>query len=57
MIEVAHTGEVAWEYINPVRGGAKQNLIPIINSAQRVDPQKSLDDDFRRSLGIQVSDR
>ena len=31
-------GEVVWNFVNPVRGGESQELVPIVAWAQRVDP-------------------
>ncbi len=45
LVEVTPEGEIAWEYINPVRGGENDNLIPIICWGQRIDPG-DLDADF-----------
>jgi hypothetical protein len=50
LIEVTRKGEVVWEYINPVRGGKGNNLIPVILlAAQRAIPQ-SLTPEFLRDL-------
>ncbi|WP_265516667.1 arylsulfotransferase family protein [Nitratireductor luteus] len=38
MIEVTPEGEIAWEFINPVRGGPDGSLIPIIAWTERLDP-------------------
>jgi Arylsulfotransferase (ASST) len=38
LLEVTRAGEVAWEYVNPVRGGDGDGLVPIVAWAQRVDP-------------------
>jgi hypothetical protein len=38
-----------WEYINPERGGAEGELIPIVSGGQRIDPA-ALDPGFRESL-------
>ncbi len=49
VIEVTPSGDVVWEFVNPVRGGVDQKKIPIIFWVQRLDPQ-GLDADFRNSL-------
>ncbi|MGM0452454.1 MAG: arylsulfotransferase family protein [Thermodesulfobacteriota bacterium] len=38
LLEITRSGEIAWEYINPVRGGPDQKRIPIVNWSQRIDP-------------------
>jgi hypothetical protein len=40
ILEVAPDGEIVWEFVNPVRGGERQNRIPIICWAQRLDPDE-----------------
>jgi hypothetical protein len=37
LIEVTPAGEIVWEYIHPARGGASNELIPIVNGARRYD--------------------
>jgi len=49
VLEVTPSGNLVWEFVNPVRGGADQSKIPIIFWVQRLDPQ-SLDAGFRNSL-------
>jgi hypothetical protein len=53
LLEVTPAGEVAWEYVNPVRGGDRDELVPIVAWAQRVDAA-SLDAGF---LGGVTADR
>ena len=38
LFEVTPDGEIVWEYINPVRGGEAEELIPIVTWGQRIDP-------------------
>jgi outer membrane protein assembly factor BamB len=38
LFEITAAGEVVWEYVNPVRGGERGELIPIVAWAQRIDP-------------------
>jgi hypothetical protein len=45
LIEVTGGGEIVWEYVNPVRGGEAQKLIPVLSEATRLDPA-SLHPDF-----------
>ncbi len=40
ILEVAPDGEIVWEFVNPVRGGERQDRIPIICWAQRLDPDE-----------------
>jgi hypothetical protein len=47
LIEVARDREVVWEFVNPVRGGEKGELIPVVSIAQRIDPD-TLDPEFHR---------
>jgi hypothetical protein len=54
LLEVTPNHQVVWEYINPVRGGEQNALIPVISWGQRIDPQW-LDDAFRRELHPQKS--
>jgi hypothetical protein len=49
LFEVTPSGEVVWSYLNPVRGGAAGELIPIVAWGQRIDPE-ALADDFRQQL-------
>lgn len=49
LFEVTAEGEVVWEYLNPVRGGDREELIPIVAWAQRAAPAE-LDPDFLASL-------
>jgi Arylsulfotransferase (ASST) len=37
ILEVTHAGEIVWQYVNPVRGGAQSTLLPIDCWAQRLD--------------------
>jgi hypothetical protein len=52
LVEVTPTGDVVWEYVNPVRGGPNNERIPIIFWVQRVDPQRDLTPEFRHSIGL-----
>ncbi|MCT7373718.1 arylsulfotransferase family protein [Chelativorans salis] len=36
LLEVTREGDVVWSYVNPIRRGDRQHLIPIINGAQRI---------------------
>lgn len=38
IIEVTPEGEIAWEFVNPVRGGPDGDRIPIIAWTERLDP-------------------
>lgn len=35
ILEVTPAGEVVWEYVNPIRGGMKETLIPVVSGATR----------------------
>jgi hypothetical protein len=49
LLEVNPRGHLVWEYVNPRRGGESGDLIPIVNSGQRIDPAY-FDPEFRSSL-------
>jgi outer membrane protein assembly factor BamB len=49
LLEVTPGGDIVWEYLNPVRGGDKGDLIPILCWGQRIDPA-SLDPGFHNLL-------
>ena len=40
ILEVTPDGEIAWEFVNPIRGGEGGERIPIICWAQRLDPSE-----------------
>jgi outer membrane protein assembly factor BamB len=48
LLEVTPTGEIVWEYVNPVRGGDADEFIPIVSWGQRIDPE-ALDPTFLES--------
>ena len=48
LVEVTPEGELAWEFMNPVRGGPDNKMIPIMAWAQRLDPA-SFDPEFLNS--------
>ncbi|WP_163273182.1 arylsulfotransferase family protein [Chelativorans alearense] len=45
LVEVTPEGEIAWEFMNPVRGGPDNKMIPIMGWAQRLD-SATFDSDF-----------
>lgn len=45
LLEVTPSGEIVWEYVNPVRGGAGDAKVPIVSWAQRYAPEQ-LDPSF-----------
>ncbi len=49
LLEVTPAGEIVWEYLNPVRGGEAEELIPIVSWGQRIDPA-TLEPGFREFL-------
>jgi len=49
MVEVTPQGDIAWEFLNPVRGGQNGDQIPIISGGERIIPQ-DLDPDFVEPL-------
>jgi len=48
LLEVSRDGEIVWEYVNPVRGGDAGEFIPVVSSAERIDPGR-LDPEFLES--------
>ncbi len=49
LLEVAPNGDLVWEFINPVRGGEKDEFIPVISSGERI-LRDQLDADFLAML-------
>ena len=49
IFEVTPDDQIVWEYVNPVRGGPKNDRIPIIFWADRVDPN-TFDAPFRDAV-------
>ena len=35
LLEVTRSGEVVWEYMNPIRGGEDEELIPVVCGGRR----------------------
>lgn len=50
LLEITRQGEIVWEYINPVRGGEKDELIPTVSWAQRIDPGSYFRGEFRAQV-------
>jgi outer membrane protein assembly factor BamB len=48
LLEVSRDGDIVWEYVNPVRGGDANEFIPVVSSAERIDPGR-LDPEFLES--------
>jgi hypothetical protein len=46
LFEVTRAGEIVWNFVNPMRGGANGDMIAIATWGQRIDPQ-ALDPDVR----------
>lgn len=49
LLEVTRDGRIVWEYINPVRGGDDDGLIPIVSWAERI-PGNRLSPEFLTRL-------
>ncbi|MDA3920208.1 MAG: hypothetical protein PF501_05960 [Salinisphaera sp.] len=49
LLEVTASGDIVWEYINPIRAGKDNRFIPVVSGGMRIDPA-SLDPDFRALL-------
>lgn len=52
MIEVTPAGEIVWDFVNPVRGGAAEDRIPVIFWAERFAPERDFTPAFRAALGM-----
>ena len=37
LLEVTRDGQVAWEFVHPVRGGPGDSMVPVVSSARRYD--------------------
>lgn len=53
ILEVTPDGELAWEFVNPVRGGPKGDMIPVICWGERIVPERDLEPDFARTLAAE----
>lgn len=49
LLEVAADGSLVWEFLNPVRAGDNDALVPVVSWGTRIDPA-SLDPAFRSRL-------
>lgn len=49
IFEVTRAGEIVWEYVNPVRAGEADELIPVFSRARRLGSD-ALDPDFLASM-------
>jgi outer membrane protein assembly factor BamB len=49
LLEVTPDGDIVWEYVNPIRAGDHEQLIPVVSWGQRIDTA-SLTARFRASL-------
>lgn len=49
LFEVNQAGEIVWEFINPVRGGDKDQFIPVVSAGQRI-ALEDINVDFREGL-------
>ncbi|MGH8501801.1 MAG: arylsulfotransferase family protein [Gammaproteobacteria bacterium] len=50
LLEVDRSGEIVWEFINPVRGGAKSRLIPVLFFGVQRYTLATLDPEFRAAI-------
>jgi len=50
LLEVTRSGQIVWEYVNPIRGGAAENRIPVVSSGRRY-AWSELDPGFIASWG------
>jgi outer membrane protein assembly factor BamB len=53
VLEVTRTGDIVWEFINPVRGGPQQDRIPIIHWVSRVVPRHDFTPGFLADLNLE----
>jgi hypothetical protein len=53
LFEVTRSGDMVWEYMNPVRRADKEKLIAVVSSGQRIDPAM-FDPEFRKLLEQQA---
>jgi hypothetical protein len=56
LLEVTFAGRIAWEFINPVRGGKQDRLIPVVNWAERIAPgylKADVLDGFRKQMSAE----
>ncbi|RJS91623.1 arylsulfotransferase family protein [Salinisphaera sp. Q1T1-3] len=49
LLEVTPDKALVWEYINPIRAGKNDHMIPVVSGARRIDPA-TLDPAFRATL-------
>jgi hypothetical protein len=49
LFEVTRSGDIVWEYMNPVRRGDNEELIAVVSSGQRINPA-TFDPEFRKML-------
>jgi hypothetical protein len=52
IFEVTPPGDIVWEYVNPIRRGAQNELIPVLNGGARIDPAM-FEPEFRQTLDEQ----
>jgi hypothetical protein len=56
LLEVTSSGEIVWEFVNPVRAGEDDQYIPVVSWAQRIAPE-SLQAEFHARIGQALSYR
>ncbi|WP_320277356.1 arylsulfotransferase family protein [Mesorhizobium captivum] len=49
IFEVTPAGDIVWEFVNPLRRGLQNELIPIVNGGERIDPAM-FEPAFRKTL-------
>lgn len=55
LLETNRAGELVWEYLNPIRGGAGERYVPVVTWGQRITPDQ-LDADFAAALAQRTAD-
>ncbi|MPZ56003.1 MAG: hypothetical protein GEU91_05765 [Rhizobiales bacterium] len=53
LLEVTPKGDIVWEFVNPVRGGPREDRIPIIHWVTRLDPQRDFTSAFFEDLRLE----
>jgi hypothetical protein len=53
IVEVTHDGRIVWEFINPVRGGWGEELVPVVSWASRM-PAEFFESAFRSRLAART---
>lgn len=55
LFEVIRRGEIVWEYITPVRGGANHDLVPVLSLGMARVAPAALDPEFLATINQRIS--